>query len=620
MLRLLLITFLVLLVPLHRAAAQGLMPQLPAASPPTTRAPERATLRAEVNYPSLPPGQQAVVALTLDIAPGLHAQAHGVPRPFIGVTIEPEPADGLTFYRVQYPPGHSIEYPALGKMSVYSGSVTFYLPLQIAPSAPAGPREIKGRLRYQACDDRTCFPPATVPFTVRIEVVPSGQPVTPSASDIFSSFDARVFRSAGVASPSPLSPSGGVDVHLLGWQFSLPYASVFLPLAIAFVIGILFNLMPCVLPVLPLKAIGFYEVSRHNRSRSLMLGGVFSLGLIAAFAVLAVLVVIYRKAWGEQFSSPWFVWTMVAILVLFALGMFGAFTVLLPARVYNLTPSHETIGGNFLFGAFTALLSTPCTAPMFVGLLAWAGHQPQWLGVAAVLWVGVGMAFPYFVLSALPELARKLPRSGPWSELVKQCMAFLILAVAAYFAAGQLVHGTRFVWAVFAVIACGAVFLVVRAFMLSQRLRPRLIAGAIAALVASGAYGFARHFSAPELISWQPYSEQVFREATQQGRVVMLEFTANWCTNCIELEARVLRNPRVAAEIERLGRLGVIAIRADLSRDDAPGWQKLQEIAPSGGIPLTVIYSPRHPPIHLSSIYTTDHLIASLARAAEYQR
>src|SRR6202000_2870242 len=111
-----------------------------------------------------------------------------------------------------------------------------------------------------------------------------------------------------------------------------------------------------------------------------------------------------------------------------------------------------TYSGNFLFGGLTAILSTPCTAPLFPGLLAWAAAQnSKWIGVFMLTMVGVGMAAPYLVLSAVPELARKFPRTGPWSEVVKQMLGFMVLAVAVFIAGQRVLAGRQF-WGVFAVL------------------------------------------------------------------------------------------------------------------------------------------------------------------------
>ena len=570
---------------------------------------------AELNYSALPPGQQAVLAVVVDIPQGLHAQSH-TPSDvnFIRLELTPAATPGVRFFTAQYPKGQDVTYAALGKLNVYTGRIVVYVPLQLDAKAQPGEVQLTGKVRYQLCDDTSCYPPATAAYSVISAIVAPGADVTASQSDLFKAFDPTAFvRESANTPPPPPSQSAGALIQLFGWSFQLGQSDYLLALILAFIIGIIFNLMPCVLPVLPLKAMGFYEVSKHNRARSLLLGTVFSLGLLSAFAVLAMLVVVYQAAWGQQFSNPWFVWAMVAILTIFAFGMFGVFSIILPTSVYRFTPNHETYTGNFLFGAFTALLSTPCTAPMFVGLLAWAGKQPQWLGVTGVMVVGLGMAFPYLLLSAFPEMARRFPRTGPWSELIKQLMGFLILAVAVYFAAGRLISGVQFFWAVYAILLASCVFLVVRTLMLTTKARPRGIAIGLAVLIAAGGLWFTRNLTS-EGVPWQPYSQTAFDAARKDGRIVMVEFTANWCANCLELEARVFRDPRTSDQIRKLG---VVPLRADLQNEDAPGWAKLRELNPSGGIPLTAIYSPNAPqPRQLSSIYTTDNLVEALVQAA----
>ena len=200
-------------------------------------------------------------------------------------------------------------------------------------------------------------------------------------------------------------------------------------------------------------------------------------------------------------------------------------------------------------------------------------------------------------------------------------MGFLLLGVAVYFAAGRLIEGGRFFWAVFAVVAAGGAFLVIRTFQLTHR--PGFIgaASAVAMLLVGSTLWFTLGLAGPrtsadgrELIAWQPYSVQALEEASRGGKIAMVEFTANWCANCLELEARVFRDPRAAAA---LAEHRVVALRADLTRDDAPGWEKLRQVNPSGGIPLTVIYSPTQTaPLELSSIYTTQNLIDAIKRAA----
>jgi thiol:disulfide interchange protein DsbD len=335
------------------------------------------------------------------------------------------------------------------------------------------------------------------------------------------------------------------------------------------------------------------------------------LGLVSVFLVLAVLIVALKwLKWGEQFSNPYFAWGAVIVFVAMAAGLLGLFNVRLPTGVYSLSPRHDTYAGNFLLGALTAVLSTPCTAPLFPSLLLFAASQPVALGVLAMFMVGVGMASPYVLLSAFPELARRFPRTGPFSELVKQMMAFLLLGAAAYFAGGRLFAWPHFWWLVVAVGAAAAVFLVVRTLQLTRRPVAIAVSSVIAlALVAGPLWWTISLLGA----TWRPFDAQVFERERQAGRVVLVKFTANWCLNCQYLEGTVFRDERVVSAIRRNG---VIAMKADLTHEGAPGNALLAQITPSGGIPLTAIFTPHRPkPILLGGTFTTPSLLKELARA-----
>jgi thiol:disulfide interchange protein len=321
--------------------------------------------------------------------------------------------------------------------------------------------------------------------------------------------------------------------------------------------------------------------------------------------------------WGGWFRKPLFVWPITAILVIMALGMFGLFTFRLPLGVYTIEPRHDTYLGNFLFGILTAVLSTPCTAPLFPALLAWAVLQAKnggrFVGVGVIATVGVGMALPYLILSAFPELARKIPRTGAWSELVKQMMGVLIFGVAAYFAGQQLLNGNQFMWMVFAVAVAGGIFLVIRTRQLMPRPRPVFIAVVIALVMGSGTFALAQTLNRKSAVSWQHYSDAGLKAARDQKQLTLVKFTANWCANCQYIEATVYNDQEA---LRALSDDQVVMIKADLTRDGAPGTDLEESLNPGGGIPLTAIYSPaREKPYTLKSIYRTPTLLAALDAA-----
>jgi thiol:disulfide interchange protein DsbD len=401
------------------------------------------------------------------------------------------------------------------------------------------------------------------------------------------------------------------DVKLFG--FELTRDAYFLTFASALVVGMIFNVMPCVLPIVPLKAMGFYQAAQEHRGRSLLLGIFFSLGIIATFGALAVPVVVYRAiAWGELFGNPYFAAAIVLILVLLALGTFGVFNFVLPTKVYEITPKHDTYTGNFLFGILTAVLSTPCTFGMFLNLLFLATLQPPVWGTALVMTVGLGMALPYLVLAAFPEMARHVPRSGPWAEIVKQMMAFLLLATAVYFGSRFLPENLReykFWWLVFAVVAASALFLIVRTTQLMPRRRPILIASIIAALIVIPAL-LATFRLTYHPIDWQKYTRDRFDSALASGKPVIVKFTATWCGNCQYVEGTVYTDDRT---VEVVKSHQVIPLKADLTDKQAPGWELLRTLHPVGAIPFTAVYLPgEQAPHKLTGIYTTNDLLTVL--------
>ena len=545
----------------------------------------KATISASLNVSALQPGKEALAAVVIEVPEGLHAQSHTPTEDeYIALVVTFDPQEGYTIGQPRYPPGEDKTYPALGKINVYEGKVVVQVPITPNSGAAPGPVKLTGKVRLQMCDDETCFFPQTTPFTIETNIVEASASVETNTSADF------------VPLTETAETSGGKSV----WYWY----------AIAFGAGIIFNLMPCVLPVLPIKAIGFYEAAQHSRFRSVGLAMAFTVGIVAVFAALAVLILVTKQlTWGAQFSNPWFVWPMVAILAVMGIALMGTFSFNLPTAVYNFTPRHDTVSGNVGFGVLTAILSTPCTAPLFPGLLFWAQTQATSVGVGAMLMVGVGMASPYVVLSAFPDLARRMPRVGPWAELFKQMMGWLLIGSAVFFAAGRMISGANFLWAIAIVGAIAGVFLIVRTIHLGAGRRGIAIASVLAAIIFTAPAGYAalQNGLLTPSVKFTPYSQQALADARATGRPVVVKFTANWCGNCQYIEATVFHDRTTVNAFEESGTL---AIKVDLTHEGAPGSELLAELHPGGGIPFTAVYLPgEDKPVQLTSIYTTATLV-----------
>jgi len=570
--------------------------------------------KTAINSSALRIGQKAWAAVVVEVGDGYHAQSHTpLDENFIKFELKPEDNASVKIGAPTYPPGKIEDYPALGKLSVYTGKVVVYFPLEVNADAKTGPIEITGRVRFQACDDKVCYPPEQPKFSIKTEIVAASAVTKPNEPDLFKDVEKAAAVAPAEKPPAPPPAKAGGSELTAGsvtWNFFT-----------AFLVGIVFNVMPCVLPVLPLKAVGFYNAAQHSRARSLAFGAVFSAGLVATFASFGVLIFVMKAfSWGQLFTYTWFQATIVLVLLGLAASTFGVFTVKIPVAIYNVTPRHDTYFGNFLFGILTAVLSTPCTFGLFVTLLAWAiSLNAPAIGVMMLVMVGLGMASPYLLLSATPELARRFPRTGPWAELVKQMMGFLLLVAAVYFARpfiGLIVHGEKFWWVPFGVVVIASIFLVGRTMQFARSALPGVISAVIAVAVIVGSFGAVRWLTARPF-EWQPFSTAALDQARAQNRIVLVEFTADWCVNCQYVEAKVLHNADIVKSVRDRE---VLMLKADVTAGDAPARPLLDQLNPAGSIPLTAIYPPRAAgPIELTGIYTKADLQNALDQAAAKQ-
>jgi len=275
--------------------------------------------KAVVNSSGLRVGQKAWAAVVVEIQGGYHAQSHTpLDENFIKFEVKPDENASVTFGEAKYPPGEIEDYPALGKLSVYQGRVVVHVPLEVKAGAKPGPVEITGKVRFQACDDKVCYPPETPKFSIKTEIVAADAPVKPNEPDLFKGLEKAsvdVAPQAPTGAPAVATTAAAparvdASIGMVAWQF-----------LIAFLAGIVFNVMPCVLPVLPLKAVGFYNAAQHSRAKSLAFGATFSAGLIATFAAFGVLIFGFQRfSWGQLFTYTWF----QAFIVVALLGLAGA--------------------------------------------------------------------------------------------------------------------------------------------------------------------------------------------------------------------------------------------------------------------------------------------------------
>jgi thiol:disulfide interchange protein len=555
------------------------------------------------------------------------------------ITIAEQPDWVAGVGNTQYPPTHqakvadpSGENPTI-TVECYEGEAVAFIPVVVKADAPAGAQTLNVAVAYQACNDKFCAMPEDVTIEVPIEIVSIGKAATmPPASvvdaGLFKSFDVQrmaELRAGKVAAPASGGASAqGVRFDVFGWKFTIDPrgAGLFLLLFAAFAGGVLLNFTPCVLPVIPLKIMGLAN-SAGNPARCFYLGSVMSAGVVAFWLVLGVLILTISgfTAISSLFSYPLVILGIGVFILVMGLGMFGLFTVSLPQSVYMLNPKQETAAGSFGFGILTAVLATPCTAPFMGTAAAWAAQTKNPVMVLAVFGaIGLGMAVPYFVLAANPKLVSKMPSAGPASDLVKQVMGGLMIAVSIFFLGNALlglIPGAKIIaaimwWAIAAVAIGTAVWMFARTLRITRSAGKRVAVLIVALLLVGVPSLLAVNMTRRDPIPWQDYEAAALAAEVKSGKVIVLDFTAEWCLNCKALEQAVLRQPAV---LKVLNDPRVTPIKVDVTAKSAPGWQKLAELNEVGIPLLAVLKKDTGEVIFKSNAYTPQQVIDAVTAA-----
>jgi thiol:disulfide interchange protein DsbD len=394
-------------------------------------------------------------------------------------------------------------------------------------------------------------------------------------------------------------------------------------LVYAFIGGLILNVMPCVLPVIALKILGFVSQSREHPKRVRTLGLLYTLGVIASFLVLAGIVIGVKAAgqkagWGMQFSNPKFIVVLTVIVTLVALNLFGVFEVTLSGRAMGAAgeaASRHGGAGAFMNGVLATVLATPCTAPFLGAALGFAFAQPSHIIVLFFIIVALGLAAPYLVLSWNPKWLKFLPKPGVWMERFKIAMGFPMLATAVWlFSLTTTFYGERSWWlGVFLVFVGGAAWTFGTFVQRSQRRRTLAIVVIVALLATGytwaldnelrwrspdlGGTGNAALAHAPEDYPWQTWSSEAVAKARADGKPVIVDFTAKWCLTCNVSVKPAFENKAV---IQKLKAMGAAALVADYTLYPPVISQELERFGRSG-VPLVLVYpaDPGKPPLVL---------------------
>ena len=412
---------------------------------------------------------------------------------------------------------------------------------------------------------------------------------------------------------SPASASAPMDnnipqVNSLLWM-----------LLLAFLGGLILNVMPCVLPVLSIKMMHILEHSNSGKKSHFAPALAYTLGVVCSFVALALTLIFLRKAgeglgWGFQMQSIGVVCGLMVVFLLMGLNLFGVFEVGL--SLVGVDQKAPSKGGKltsaFASGTLATMAATPCTAPYMGAALGYALTLNTLESLSIFISLGLGMASPFLVVGLFPRCLGFLPKPGAWMLTFKQAMGFLLMGTVAYlyYVAATLVDEKDQLLNIgFALVLFSIAAWIYGQWGYGQGLKVAF-SRTLALLFCIGAVFLMR--PAPRYIQWLPYEESKLTQLLEQGQPVFLDFTASWCLSCKANEQRALNRADTA---ELFKKHGIVAMKADWSKYDPSITLALEKLG-RNSVPVYALYSPASPqqPLLLPEILQFSDLEQAAAK------
>ena len=408
-------------------------------------------------------------------------------------------------------------------------------------------------------------------------------------------------------------------------------AQIFRAAGLAFLGGMLLNLMPCVFPVLFLKGLSLLQSGSEERHKLRRHGFVYTAGILVSFWLLVAVLLVLRSAgrslgWGFQFQSPVFLMLMAGLLFFMGLSLAGQFEIgLTLTSTGGSLMAKQGYAGSFFTGVLAVIVATPCTAPFMGPALGYAIGAPVAVTFAVFTALALGLAAPYVALTLQPAWTRFLPRPGAWMEVLKQAISVPIFATVIWLA---WVVTSGYGAELLAALLASFLLLAVAGWFLgrwpAKRWATVVAVVIVAVVVALAAYGekLAGEQTVPATPvgagtqstsagTWQPWSADAVQESLASGQPVFVDFTASWCLSCQVNERVALSRPEV---MQAFAAKNVALYRADWTREDPAITQALTDLGRSG-VPVYALYTPgQGDPVLLPQVLTPGIVIDALVK------
>ncbi len=542
------------------------------------------SIESKLAMERVPAGSTLKVAVLLKIEEGWHINSNTPTHDYlIGTALELQPKEGVILADLTYPHGEDVKFAFSDEaLNVYEGTVPVFLTLRISDKLSTGLDTLHARLRVQACNDQICLSPSTINVAIPIEIVRAGESSLPVNDELFSRYTKR-------ADMAPAETTG--DISRLfdeGGSFGA-FLAIFL-------VGLALNLTPCVYPMMSVTVSLFGAQTETNALKVFLKAVTYVLGISAMYTVLGVSAALSGGLFGSWLQSPWVLGGIGMLLIGLALSSFGLYQIQMP---YWLTSRLGGATGTglislFISGLVVGVFAAPCIGPPVIALLTLVSSKADPVfGFWVFFTLSIGLGFPYLILGTFSGMIKKIPRSGAWLIWVERLFGVILTAAGLfYFSLAFFPKYSAYVVPL-ALIAGGIYLGFVENSGKEKKgfLRLKWVFG-----VLSIGFGIMTANALREPgIEWEAYSGERLAEARQSGTPVMMDFYADWCIPCLELDRKTFVDAKV---IE--GTKDFVRLKVDLTHFDSPESEALRKQFTIAGVP-TIVFLDRNGEEVLSS-------------------
>ena len=471
-----------------------------------------------------------------------------------------------------YPKPHDLKLSFSEKpLSVWQDNILIGCLVKANGNLSPGNYPVVVTLDYQGCNNATCLPPASVKDTIQIQVANNKAAISEINQDIFKDID---------LSYSALSVSNENSGSSI--SSTLQSSGLLLGLIFVFLGGLALNLTPCVYPLIPIT-IGYFGGQSEGSTKKLFLMGLmFLIGMSITYSVIGVVTSLTGSVFGSLLQNTFVIIFVALVFVVLSLSMFGVYEFKMPdALVAKAGGAKGGLYGAFFMGLTMGIVAAPCIGPFVLGLVTYVAAKGDPLyGFLMFFVLSLGLGFPYLFLAIFSGKIKKLPRAGEWMDGVKHIFGFILLGMALYFLVPILPESfSGYILPVYMILTALYLLFIDK---LSNNIKVfRIIKIAFSViLIFVAVYSLVP--SEKNSIEWQHYSGNI--ELSQADKPVIIDFYADWCIPCKELEASTFSNPEVIKASK-----GYLALKANMTKSLSPQVELLRNKFNIIGVPTVLI-------------------------------